>query len=109
MTVDVISAKYLGNYRLRIRFSDGSEGVHDFARLVREDGPMITPLRNPSYFARTSIEFGAITWPNGFDLDPIKLHRDMALAGELEADDPEQVHDEQGASAEEAYTLAANR
>ena len=26
----------LGGFRLRVRFSDGSEGVHDFAAMVQE-------------------------------------------------------------------------
>jgi hypothetical protein len=30
------------------------------------------------------IELGALTWPNGFALDPIALHDRMAAAGELE-------------------------
>ena len=29
---------------------------------------------------------GVPTWPNGFDLDAIKLHMDMAEAGELKRD-----------------------
>ena len=33
--------------------------------------------------ARVFVELGALTWPNGFDLDPIALHDRMAGAGEL--------------------------
>ena len=44
---------------------------------------MLEPLRDPSYFARVSIEFGAPTWPNGFDLAPEWLRREMAAAGKL--------------------------
>jgi len=29
------------------------------------------------------VELGALTWPNGFDFDPIVLHDRMAAAGEL--------------------------
>jgi hypothetical protein len=32
---------------------------------------------------RVFVELGALTWPNGFDLDPIALHDRMAEAGEL--------------------------
>jgi Protein of unknown function (DUF2442) len=73
----------LGGFRLRIRFTDGSEGAHDFGTMVNEPGPMLEPLRDESYFARVFLEFGAPTWPNGFDLDPIALHDRMAAAGEL--------------------------
>ena len=29
------------------------------------------PLKEPTFFARVFVELGALTWPNGFDLDPI--------------------------------------
>lgn len=73
----------LGGFRLRARFSDGSEGVHDFTAMVNEPGPMLAPLRNEAQFARVFLEFGAPTWPNGFDIDPECLRREMEAAGEL--------------------------
>ena len=84
--IDIIEATEvlpLGNYRLFIRFSDGTCGEHDFADLIAEPSPMTTPLRDPAVFARVFIELGVPTWPNGFDLDAIQLHRDMQAAGEL--------------------------
>ena len=57
-------------FRLRLRFCDGSEGVHDFAAMVKEPGPMLEPLRDEAYFQRVFLEFGAPTWPNGFDIAP---------------------------------------
>ena len=41
------------------------------------------PLKDATFFARVFVELGALTWPNGFDLDPIALHDRMAAAGEL--------------------------
>ena len=41
------------------------------------------PLRAPDYFARVFLEFGALTWPNGFDIAPEWLRREMEAAGEL--------------------------
>jgi len=73
----------LGGFRLRVCFSDGSEGVHDFTPLVNELGPMLEPLRDEVYFARVFLEFGAPTWPNGFDIAPEWLRREMEKAGEL--------------------------
>jgi hypothetical protein len=63
----VSSLEKLGGFRLRVRFSDGSEGVHDFAALVQEPGSALEPLRNQGHFARVFLEFGAPTWPNVFD------------------------------------------
>ena len=73
----------LGGFRLRLRFNDGSEGVHDFSGMVQEPGPMMEPLRDEAYFNHVFLEFGAPTWPNGFDIAPAWLHREMEAAGEL--------------------------
>jgi hypothetical protein len=64
-------------------FSDGSAGEHDFAQLIQEGGPMVEPLRDAAFFARVFVELGVPAWPNGFDLDALKLHMDMSAAGEL--------------------------
>ena len=83
MLTKVTSLERLGGYRLRVQFNDGSGGAHDFASMVREPGSMIAPLREQAYFDRVFLEFGAPTWPNGFDLAPEWLRREMEKAGEL--------------------------
>ena len=64
-------------------FSDGTEGERDFSELVKSDGPMVQPLKDPLYFARVFVDFGAPTWPNGFDVAPDALYEDMREAGQL--------------------------
>jgi hypothetical protein len=81
--IDVVSVKPLGDFKLRVGFSDGSIGVRDFSSTVARAGEMVQPLKDPNFFARVFVELGALTWPNGFDLDPIALHDRMAEAGEL--------------------------
>ena len=44
---------------------------------------MLEPLRQEAYFSRVFLAFGAPTWPNGFDIAPEWLRREMAAAGEL--------------------------
>ena len=83
MLTKVTRLERIGGFRLRVRFNDGSEGVHDFAAMVREPGSMLEPLRDEAYFARVFLEFGAPTWPNGFDIAPEWLRREMVAAGEL--------------------------
>ena len=56
--------------------------VQDVSFAAR-DGEMVRPLKDPAFFARGFVELGALTWPNGYDLDPIALHDRMAAAGEL--------------------------
>lgn len=81
--IDVTGLQYLGGFKLRIEFSDGTVGVRDFQFVTEKTGPMAAPLQNPAYFARVFIEDGALTWPNGYDWDPIALHDDMKKAGLL--------------------------
>ena len=82
MLIKVRKAKPLGDYRLVIEFSDDTMGERDFS-LTSETGPMLQPLNDPTYFRRLFVENGAITWPNGYDWDPIALHDEMKAAGEL--------------------------
>jgi hypothetical protein len=81
--VKVVTVKALDSMRLQLRFSDGSEGVFDLSELLREGGPMIEPLRDPEVFAKVFVQTGVPTWPNGFDLDAIKLYMDLETAGQL--------------------------
>jgi len=83
MLTKVTRLDRLGGFRLRVRFNDGSEGVHDFAAMAKEPGSALEPLRDEAYFARVFLEFGAPTWPNGFDIAPEWLRREMEAAGEL--------------------------
>lgn len=61
----------------------GQAGEWDFSELAKEDGPMVDPFKDPAYFDRVFLDFGALTWPNGFDWSPEALHADMAAAGVL--------------------------
>jgi hypothetical protein len=81
--VDVLRLRPLEGCRLWLRFTDGSEGVHDLSDIISRGGPMVEPLKAADYFARVFVEFGAPTWPNGFDLDPINLYMEMRKAGAL--------------------------
>jgi Protein of unknown function (DUF2442) len=79
--IDVIGVKSVGGYKLEIEFSDGMVGVRDFADIIfKKTGPMAEPLKDASYFQRVFIEDGALTWPNGYDWDPIALHDEMKEA-----------------------------
>lgn len=57
--------------------------MRDFSDILTEGGPMVEPLKAPDYFARAFVEMGAPTWPNGFDIDPINLYKELSDAGRL--------------------------
>ena len=81
--IDVIGVRRLGDFKLEVEFSDGTIGARDFSSVREKTGPMAEPLKDPAYFARVFIEDGALTWPNGYDWDPIALHDEMKKAGLL--------------------------
>jgi hypothetical protein len=81
--VKVIGLKTLGGFRVRLHFSDGTEGECDFSDMIAEGGLMVEPLKDPVFFARVFLEYGTLTWPNGFDLDSIALHDEMKKANLL--------------------------
>jgi hypothetical protein len=84
--IKVAKIKCLGGHRLRATFSDGMAGEYDFSAIVSGSGPMVEPLRDSAFFARVFLEDGAPTWPNGFDVAPGWLRREIEAAGALARD-----------------------
>lgn len=84
--VHVRRLQRLGNYRLKLWFTDGRAGEWDFSDLARRDTPVTQPFKDAAYFDRVFLEFGALTWPNGYDWAPDALHADMAAAGVLKVE-----------------------
>ena len=68
----VVRGEYCGEFKIRLTFDDGLEGIVDFSDWL--SGPIFEPLKQPSYFARFFIDGGTVTWPNGADIAPETLH-----------------------------------
>ena len=81
--IKVATINSLNGYRLRATFSDGMSGEYDFSAIVAGGGSMVEPMRDPAFFARVFVEDGAPTWPNGFDVAPGWLRREMETSGGL--------------------------
>ena len=81
--VNVVGVESLDATRLRVTFSNGRTGVRDLSDVLAEGGPMVEPLRDPGLFRRVFVQCGVPTWPNGFDLDAIRLHDEMRDSGLL--------------------------
>jgi hypothetical protein len=75
MLKDIVEVRYLGDYRVYLRFDDGVSGELDLSSLIRFEG-VFAPLRDMGYFAKVAVhpELGTIVWPNGADLDPVVLY-----------------------------------
>lgn len=71
----VTEAKALANYRLWVRFSDGTEGEVDLKAFIESDSrPIVNALRDRAAFAAIRVEMDTVLWENGFDLAPEFLH-----------------------------------
>lgn len=81
--VDVIKLSPMDGFRLWLRFTDGQAGICDLSEFIAGGGPMVEPLRDPTFFKRVFIEMGVPAWPNGFDLDAINLYMELRDAGKL--------------------------
>jgi hypothetical protein len=87
----VTAARYVGDYRIWLQFSDGMSGEVDLATSL--NGPVFEPLRDIARFreVRFDPEADTIVWPNGADLAPEYLYEQaigttqsaVAIAGSL--------------------------
>lgn len=76
----IIAARYLRDYTLWLRFSDGLEGDVDLAQELH--GPVFEPLRDRNVFSQLWLhpELHTVVWPNGADLAPEFLRERVKLA-----------------------------
>jgi len=76
----VLGVEHLGEFRLRLTFSDGLVRELDFDGVL--EGEVFEPLQNPALFEQVAVDAlaGTIAWPTGVDLDPDVLHGDFEPA-----------------------------
>jgi len=81
--VDVVAVKPMGDYRVWVKFSNGREGVRDFADMIAAGGEMVEPLRDKNLFSQVYVHGEVPAWPNGFEIDATNLHMEMERSGLL--------------------------
>ncbi len=74
MIPQVTDARYVRDFTVHVRFSDGIEGDVDLGPELY--GELFEPLKDPAIFRRVTVhpEFHTLTWPNGADLAPEFLY-----------------------------------
>lgn len=74
--MDITRVEVIGDYLLRLSFADGTVGDVDFSSRVWRG--VFEPLREPSYFARVTVDpdGGTIVWPDGADMAPEPLYEE---------------------------------
>ena len=75
----VIDAKYIKDYILFLRFSDGSEGEIDFEQEL--EGEIFEPLRDIPYFKKFIVnqDLHTVVWPNDADFAPEFLYEKLQV------------------------------
>jgi hypothetical protein len=75
----VAEARYVQDFIIHLRFTDGAEGDVD----LRDElyGEMFEPLKDRALFQQFSVhpEFHTLTWPNGADIAPEFLYDKVQL------------------------------
>jgi hypothetical protein len=73
--VPIVAVNVIGDHELRLTFKDRTVG--DVAFNDTEWQGVFEPLRDPKRFARVSIEFGTLVWPDdGLDMAPEPLYEE---------------------------------
>lgn len=74
MILRIVEAKACGDHLLEITFSNGVRKRVNVLPLL--EGPVVEPLRDPSFFARVTVDpvVGTVVWPNEADIAPEALY-----------------------------------
>jgi len=78
----VIEVQTLTDYRLFVKFTDGTRGEVDLSRLIKSENPGIfAKLRDPVLFAQVYLEYGVVIWPGEIDLAPDAMYDEIKQKG----------------------------
>lgn len=77
MKTDAVRVRALDNYCIEVSLQDERIGRFDMTPYL--DIGLFKRLREPGYFARVDVQFGAICWPDGQDIAPETLLAGMQL------------------------------
>jgi hypothetical protein len=68
MFMHVTDVKYIHDYRVWLRFNDGSSGEVDLSSELY--GELFEPLKDASFFKSFVLEGHTLSWSNGADFAP---------------------------------------
>ena len=76
--VDVIDVKVIKDYKVELRFDDGTSGIVDISKIIPFKG-IFEPLNDRNFFSKVVVnpEIGTICWENGADLSPTYLRESI--------------------------------
>jgi hypothetical protein len=68
MFLHVTAVEYLADYKLRLKFNNGSEGIVDLEKELY--GEIFESLKDKNLFKQVFLTSRTIEWPNGADFAP---------------------------------------
>ncbi len=76
--LEVVEAKYQGDFRIWLAFNDGESGVVDLSDTLW--GPVFEPLKDVKHFRQFKVSdvLHTLVWENGADLAPEALYARLA-------------------------------
>ncbi len=77
-----IDVEYLGNHKLHLLFSDGTQGDIDLAPAI-ERIPPLHVLRDPNRFIQFGLVGGTLVWSDELDMAPDWLYEEMLKQNKL--------------------------
>jgi hypothetical protein len=71
----VVNAEILEEYKIEVKFNDGTEGIIDFKNIIEDDNrEIIRELINKNIFQTVKVEYDTLVWENGVDFAPEYLY-----------------------------------
>ena len=78
----VVHVSVLPEFRLHVKFIDGTEGLVDmWAMVTSPDAGVFAELADPMAFSKAYVENYYVPWPTGQDLAPDAMHDEIARNG----------------------------
>ncbi len=75
MLYDVVDAKYVDAYKLKVVFEDNKQGIVDFSSYLNQDG-VFRKFQDISFFKKFKVnkELGTIVWGDEIDIAPETIY-----------------------------------
>jgi hypothetical protein len=71
----VVNAEILEEYKIEVKFNDGTEGIIDFQNIIEDDNrEIIRELLDKNKFQTARVEYDTLVWENGVDFAPEYLY-----------------------------------
>jgi hypothetical protein len=71
----VVNAKIVEEYKIEVRFNDGTDGIIDFQKIIENDHRgIIKELLDKNKFQTVRVDYDTLVWENGVDFAPEYLY-----------------------------------